>query len=93
MWLMAQQGAAGNYILATGQGHTIKEFLECAAGILEVDWKKHVIVDANVIVKPPETKLIGDPTLAKTKLRWSHSVDFRELINIMVQCEISGGLD
>jgi GDPmannose 4,6-dehydratase len=93
MWLMGQQVAPGNYILATGQGHTIKEFLECAAGILDVDWKKHVIVDAGVIVKPPEATMIGDPTLAKTKLRWTHSVNFRELINIMVQCEISGGLD
>ncbi len=93
MWLMAQQNVPGDYILATGQGHSVEDFLECAAGILDIDWKKYVATDASLIAKPLGTTLIGDPDLARTKLQWRHSVNFSELINIMVQCEISGSLD
>jgi GDPmannose 4,6-dehydratase len=93
MWLMCQQSKPGDYILATGQGHTVEEFLKCAAGIIDIDWKQYVDIDASLIVKSPQATLIGDPTLAKTRLKWMHSVSFAELISIMIHNEISGWLD
>lgn len=93
MWLMSQQDIPGDYILATGQGHTVQEFLECAARILDINWQRYVDIDANRVCKPPKATFIGDPTLAKTKLKWAHSVSFDELINLMIRNEISGSLD
>lgn len=92
MWLMCQQNKPKDYILATGHGHTVKEFLECAAGILDVDWRRYVDIEAGLINKPTKTTLIGDPTLAIAELKWTHSISFNELINIMVQNEVSGEL-
>jgi GDPmannose 4,6-dehydratase len=93
MWLMCQQNGPGDYILATGQGHTVQEFLECAADIIDIDWRRYVDINANLICKSPPATLIGNPALAKSELKWTYSVCFRELVGIMIQNEMSGELD
>jgi GDPmannose 4,6-dehydratase len=93
MWLMCQQDKPKDYILATGQGHTVEMFLKSAAEALGVDWRQYVDIDAGLLGKSPKATLIGDPSSAKADLQWEHSVSFDELIDIMIQNEISGKLD
>jgi GDPmannose 4,6-dehydratase len=93
MWLMCQQDKPRDYILATGEGHTVEEFLVCAAQILKLDPKICVKTKKEVIRKPLKTILIGDPTLAKSELKWCPTISFKELIEIMVINEIEGELD
>jgi len=93
MWLMCQQDKPQDYILATGEGHTVKEFLVHAAQLLGLDFKNCVKTKRELIRKPLKTTLIGDPTLAKSELKWCPAVSFKELIEIMVINEIEGELD
>ena len=93
MWLMCQQNHPKDYILATGIGHTVEDFLLYASELLQVDWRECVNVKSEVIGSLPGTTFVGDPALAKTELKWSHSVNFYELIDIMIKNEIAGTLD
>jgi GDPmannose 4,6-dehydratase len=93
MWLMCQQDKPQDYILAAGDGHTVEEFLVYAAQLLELDPKSCVKTKEELIRKPLKTTLIGDPALAKSELKWSPAVSFKELIEIMVMNEIEGELD
>jgi len=93
MWFMGQQDGPDDYILATGVGHTVEELLTGAAEFLQVDWRNCVRIEEGIIGKPPCTTLIGNPAKARAILNWSHSISFPELIDLMVQNEISGNLD
>ena len=93
MWLMAQQYKPKDYILATGCGHSVSDILSCAAGKLEIDYKKVVKEDSGLIDALPKTILIGDPTLARTELGWKCSVGFDELVDIMLRNEMDHKLD
>lgn len=93
MWLMCQQDQPQDYILATGEGHTIEEFITYAAEILGINWRDVVHTEEGLIGKTIKTILIGDPTLAKTNLKWRYSVSFKELVEVMVVNEIKGELD
>lgn len=89
MWTMLQQDAPDDYIIATGETHSIEEFLEAAFGYVGLNWKDHVMVD-NQFVRPLETgPLCGDPAKAKQKLGWEPKVKFKELIKIMVDSDIA----
>lgn len=88
MWLMLQQDEPDDYVVATGETHSVKEFLELAFGYVNLNWEDYVAFDERYL-RPAEVDiLIGDPTKAKTKLNWQPSVTFPELVALMVQADL-----
>ena len=88
MWLMLQRGDAGDYVIATGETHTVREFLELAFGQVGLDWQKHVEVDPNYYRPTEVDTLLGDPSKAKRELDWQPKVTFAELVRIMVEADL-----
>ena len=92
--LMARQQSPGDYILATGKGHTVKDFIIQVAKALEItDWESHVKLNPDIINRDFTAKLIGVPSLAERVLTWRRSVDFEALVGLMVQSELEGEMD
>ena len=88
MWLMLQQDEPDDYVVSTGETHSIKEFLEEAFGYLGMDYQKYVEIDPK-FMRPAEVDLLlGDCTKAKKKLGWKHSVDFKGLVRLMVDSDL-----
>jgi len=88
MWLMLQQKEADDYVIATGESHSVKELVEIAFGHAGLDWKKHVVLDP-AFLRPAEVDhLIGDASKAKTQLGWTPSVDFKGLVTMMVDADL-----
>ncbi|MDR1789166.1 MAG: GDP-mannose 4,6-dehydratase [Opitutaceae bacterium] len=88
MWLMLQQETPDDYVIATNETHTVKEFIEEAFGLLGLDWQKFVKYDARY-ERPAEVDLlIGNPAKAKAKLGWEPKVRFKELVKIMVDADL-----
>lgn len=84
MWLMLQQAEPDDFVVGTGETHTVQEFVEIACDQAGVDWKKHVVVDPQ-FYRPAEVDLLlSDPTKAKTKLGWRPQVSFEQLVRMMV---------
>jgi GDPmannose 4,6-dehydratase len=84
MWLMLQQEKPDNYVIATGETHTVEELVRTAFDYLNLDWKKHVKIDPRFI-RPAEVELlIGDSSKAKKELGWSPKYSFEGLIKMMV---------
>jgi len=90
MWLMLQQKKADDYVVAKGETHSIKEYLELAFSVVGInDWQKHVSSDHPKHIRPAEVDLlIGDATKARSVLRWSPRTSFKELVEIMVKTDI-----
>ena len=88
MWLMLQQPEAEDYVIATGETHSVREFLEEAFGIVGLDWQKHVEIDAKYFRPAEVDLLIGDPSKAKKKLAWEPKVKFKDLVKMMVEADI-----
>jgi GDPmannose 4,6-dehydratase len=84
MWLMMQAEEPDDYVLATGETHSIREFLDETFGYLDVDWQRHVEIDPRYYRPAEVDLLLGDPTKARTKLGWEPKVTFRELARLMV---------
>lgn len=88
MWLMLQQKEPKNYVIATGETHSVKDFAEAAFSRLGLDWKKYVKVDKK-FVRPAEVlHLKGDASRAKKELGWKPKVKFKELVNMMVDSDL-----
>lgn len=88
MWLMLQQPDADDYVIATGETHSVEEFVTLAFNHVGLDWKKYVKVDERFI-RPAEVDiLVGDATKAQTKLKWKPEVDFPGLVKMMVDADI-----
>jgi GDPmannose 4,6-dehydratase len=88
MWLMLQQEQPDDYVIATGETYSIKEFLKIAFEYVDLDWNSFVEFDPRYL-RPAEVELlIGDPTKAKTKLGWKPSVTFVELVHLMVDTDL-----
>jgi GDPmannose 4,6-dehydratase len=88
MWLMLQQDAPDDYVVATGETHAISEFLDIAFGYVNLDWHDYVEFDARYL-RPAEVELlIGDPTKARQKLGWEPSVTFEQLVYLMVEADL-----
>jgi GDPmannose 4,6-dehydratase len=88
MWLMLQQDQPDDYVVATGETHTVREFLEHAFSHVDLDWKEFVKHDERY-ERPAEVDLlVGDPAKAKRQLGWEPKVKFAELVKIMVDADL-----
>jgi GDPmannose 4,6-dehydratase len=85
MWLMLQQKEPDDYVIATGETHTVKEFVQEAFKFVGLDWQDYVKIDKRFFRPLDVNYLQGDPTKAKKKLGWKPKVKFRELVKIMVK--------
>jgi GDPmannose 4,6-dehydratase len=88
MWLMLQQDEPDDYVVATGEAHSVKELVEVAFAHVGLDWQKYVGVDPRFLRPAEVDHLIGDPSKAKSKLGWHPSVDFTGLVTMMVDADI-----
>lgn len=88
MWLMLQQEEPDDYVIATGETHSVKEFLEEAFGSVDLDWRDYVEIDPRYL-RPTEVDiLVGDATKAREKLGWQPRVTFKELVRMMVEADL-----
>lgn len=85
MWRMLQQETAEDYVIATGKSHSVKEWVTSAFACLDMDWQKYVKVDENLLRPAEVDLLIGDSAKAYKKLGWKPSVEFDQLVSIMVK--------
>ena len=83
MWLMLQQDAPDDYVVSTGETHSVQEFVQEAFGYLDLDWKEYVVQDPKYYRPAEVDLLVGDPAKAGAKLGWEPSVDFRQLVRLM----------
>ncbi len=89
MWLMLQQEEPRDYVIATGETHSVKEFLQAACEAAEIDDYQSIVKHNPKFDRPAEVDyLIGDASKAKKELGWEPSVDFNGLVNLMVQAEL-----
>jgi GDPmannose 4,6-dehydratase len=89
MWLMLQQEVPDDFVIATGETHTVREFCEIAFARVGLDYSDHVVVDQK-FVRPAEVDLLlGDPAKAKSRLGWEPKVSFRELVEMMVDGDMA----
>jgi GDPmannose 4,6-dehydratase len=88
MWLMLQQDEPGDFVIATGETHSIREFLDLAFGHLKLDWKKHVEIDPRYYRPAEVDVLIGDASKAKRLLGWEPKTKFVDLVKLMVEADV-----
>jgi GDPmannose 4,6-dehydratase len=94
MWLMLQAKEGDDYVVATNETHSIREFLDLAFGMVGRDWNEYVRIDPKYFRPTEVDLLIGDPTKAKEKLGWTPRTSFRELVRLMVHDDLKmEGLD
>ena len=87
MWLMLQQERPDDFVVATGESHSVREVLDVAFGELDLDWKKHVEMDPRYLRPTEVDHLRGDASKARRVLGWTAKVGFRELIQMMVRSD------
>ena len=88
MWVMLQQDKPDDYVVATNETHTVKEFIQETFALLDLDWEKYVKYDARY-ERPAEVELlIGNPVKAKKQLGWEPKVKFKELVKIMTEADL-----
>ena len=85
MWLMLQQDTPDDYVIATGESHSVRELVLMAFGSQNLDWEEYVRVDSSLLRPIDVTDLVGDASKAKRELGWKSSVGFEELVHIMVE--------
>jgi GDPmannose 4,6-dehydratase len=87
MWRMLQKDVPDDYVIATGESHSVREFLEEAFYYAGLDWKEYVEVDPRLLRPTEVDYLLGDNSKAKEELKWSPKVTFGELVRIMVDAD------
>ena len=85
MWLMLQQGSPDDYVISTGESHSVKEWVEASFSCLDLDWEKYVKMDEKLLRPAEVDLLIGDSTKARDKLGWKPQVNFEGLVKLMVE--------
>jgi len=88
MWRMLQQPEPDDYVVATGESYSVREFLEEAFGLLDLDWRDYVEIDPRYFRPTEVDYLLGDPSKAKKKLGWEPKVSFKELVKMMVEHDL-----
>ena len=89
MWLMLQQAQPDDYVIATGQAHSVREFLVAAFEHVGLNWQDYVVTDAQLLRPAEVDVLCGDATKARTLLGWQPKVGFEELVRMMVEHDLS----
>jgi len=88
MWLMLQQDRPDDYVVATGESHSVQEFAEVAFSAAGLDWRDHVVVDPN-LYRPSEVHvLLGDAAKARRDLGWNSRTSFRGLVTEMLAADL-----
>ena len=87
MWLMLQQDKADDYVVATGETHSVKEFLDIAFSYVNLNWEDYVAFDERYLRPTEVDLLVGDPGKAKSQLGWEPTVSFVELVKLMVEAD------
>lgn len=94
MWLMLQVDKGDDYVVATGETHSVREFLQEAFGLVGLDYEKHVGIDERYYRPTEVDLLIGDASKAREKLNWKPKVGFKELVRLMVVSDLqNAGID
>jgi GDPmannose 4,6-dehydratase len=88
MWLMLQQPKGDDYVVATGETHSVREFLQEAFSYVNLDWEKHVELDPRYLRPTEVDLLLGDASKAKRQLGWEPKTKFSDLVRIMVDADI-----
>jgi GDPmannose 4,6-dehydratase len=89
MWLMLQQNRPDDYVIATGVSHSVRNLVEIAFSHAGLDWQKHVKIDP-ALLRPAEVDhLLGDPSKARAELGWTPSINFKQLVEMMVDADIA----
>jgi GDPmannose 4,6-dehydratase len=89
MWLMLQQDEGGEFVVATGETHSVRELVEIAFSRVGLDWSEYVHVDQSLVRGKAELhNLVGDPTQARKQLGWRPTVSFDELVGLLVDAEL-----
>jgi GDPmannose 4,6-dehydratase len=88
MWLMLQHDTPDDYVVATGETHSVREFLDETFGYLDLDWQKYVTTDPRFFRPAEVDLLLGDASKAREQLGWEPEVDFRGLVRMMVDADL-----
>jgi GDPmannose 4,6-dehydratase len=88
MWRMLQADEPDDYVIATGESHSVREFLEEAFGLLDLDWRDYVRIDPTYFRPAEVDLLVGDASKAAERLGWEPKVRFRELVRLMVEADL-----
>jgi len=89
MWLMLQQPEPGDYVVATGERHSVREFTELAFAHAGLDWRQHVREDPALRRPADVEELVGDASKARRVLGWQPTVAFDELVRMMVDADLA----
>jgi GDPmannose 4,6-dehydratase len=88
MWLMLQEEVPDDFLIATGESHSVKEFVEEAFRLLGLDWQKHVEFDDRYVRPTEVDTLLGDFSKARNVLGWKPKVTFKDLVRMMVEADL-----
>jgi GDPmannose 4,6-dehydratase len=89
MWMMMQHERPDDYVIATGETHSVKEFLAETFGYLGMDWQKHVEIDPRYFRPTEVDLLLGDPSKARRTLGWAPKVTFKQLVRMMTDADVA----
>jgi GDPmannose 4,6-dehydratase len=89
MWMMLQQDEPDDYVIATGETHSVREFCELAFGYVGLDWEQYVVQDQRFFRPAEVDLLVGNPTKAHTKLGWKAHTSFADLVRLMVDADLA----
>jgi GDPmannose 4,6-dehydratase len=87
-WLALQADSPGDYVIASGVGHTVRDLADAAFAAVDLDWRDHVRVDPSLVRPPEPTLVVGDPSRARERLGWQPQVTFEELVAEMVGADL-----
>jgi GDPmannose 4,6-dehydratase len=90
MWLMLQQPEPDDYVIATQETHSVREFVDTAFSKVGLDYREYVVSDPDLFRPAEVNVLLGDASKARQKLNWRHTVNFRELVSEMVEADRAG---
>ena len=90
MWLMLQADKPDDYVIATGESYSVREFLAEAFGVVGLDWQRYVVLDPTYLRPTEVDSLVGDASKAREKLGWKPTITFRELVHLMVSEDLQG---
>ncbi|HXA33833.1 MAG TPA: GDP-mannose 4,6-dehydratase [Acidimicrobiales bacterium] len=89
MWLMLQQDAPDDYVVATGETHSVRELVELSFAAAGLDWEKYVVIDEKFLRPAEVDLLVGDPSKSEKVLGWHREVDFPTLVQMMVEADLA----